>query len=75
MTMQKYNYNAKAKEVQRIYKLRYKPTIMCDLKAALEWAEGCEKSQFVMLGDDCKYWVVCPADAWSLIVAGYEYAE
>lgn len=33
------------------------------------------KPQRVILGDDMKFWVVCPADAERLYRAGYEYAE
>ncbi len=74
MTQAGYNYEAKAKEVKAVYNLRHTPRVTSSRAAAFEWAEGCEKLHFVILGDDCKFWVVCPADASKLINAGYEYA-
>ena len=70
-----YDYRGKAKQVKAIYNLRHQPTIMCSRPAAFRWAEGMNKLHFVILGDDCMFWVVCPADASRLIKAGYEYAQ
>ncbi len=75
MTTSTYDYRTKAKQAKIIYNLRYQPTIMCSRATAFEWAAGMNKLHFVILGDDCMFWVVCPADALRLIKAGYEYAQ
>ena len=74
MKAKAYDLNAKAKQVKEIYSLRHRPTIISDRTAAFAWAAGMIKLHFVILGDDCKFWVVCPADASRLIKVGYEYA-
>ena len=57
MTTNNY-WHTKSKEVKEIYNLRHFPTIMSDRTSALEWAKGMNKLHFVILGDDCKFWVV-----------------
>ena len=39
------------------------------------FARHAEKTQWVMLGDDGRYWVATPADCPRLEGAGYEYAD
>jgi hypothetical protein len=44
------------------------------LANARSWVDHGVKPQRIMLGDDEKFWVVCPADAARLERAGCEYA-
>lgn len=75
MNSNSYDWQAKSKQVKEVYGLRHRPDILSNRTAAFEWANGVKKLHFVILGDDCKFWVVCPADASRLIKAGYEYAK
>lgn len=63
------------KQVQTSLNLRYEPDAFVSLANALSFAHGCHKPHRVMLGDDGRFWVVCPADADVLDRAGYEFAE
>ncbi len=68
-------YFTEAKRIREIYKLRFSPTITANRSAAISWASTTVELSKVILGDDCKYWVVGIADACRLIKAGYELAE
>ena len=46
-----------------------------DRGLAFAHAASANKTLWVMLGDDGKFWVVCPADAARLERMGYEYAN
>lgn len=41
---------------------------------AFSFAQGCLKAQWVMLGDDGRYWVTTPANCARLERMGYEFA-
>lgn len=56
-------------------KLKYKPSKFSSRELAFNSLKHCLKPHRVILGDDMKFWVVCPADAEKLHRAGYEYAE
>jgi len=62
-------------EIKKSYNLKYRPDQFSTLAAAKRWADRCEKPHQVILGDNGKYWVVCPADAAKLQKAGLEYAQ
>jgi len=64
-----------AKNIKDTYNLRYKPSIISRLDLAVKNAERCIKPHIVMLGDNGKYWVVCPSDAERLRKNGYEDAQ
>lgn len=61
------------KSLKSIYNLRYEPTVMSTERAAKSWADHSTKLQLIVLGDNGKFWVCCPADAGKLVKAGYEY--
>ncbi len=54
--------------------LRYEPTAFTNRETAFGWSKHTVKPSMVILGSDCKFWVVCPADASRLIKLGYEFA-
>ena len=54
--------------------LRNEITIMSTLEGAKRFASKCIKAHEVILGDNCKFWVVCFADAQRLVKQGYEIA-
>jgi hypothetical protein len=54
--------------------MKYEPIKFIDRNNAFSFAARCLKSMWVMLGDDDRFWVVCPADASRLEKQGYEYA-
>lgn len=56
------------------YGLKYEPAKFHDRELAFRSLNSHIKPQRVMLGDDGKFWVVCPADASRLERAGLEYA-
>ena len=56
-------------------KLRYSPEKYSTRELAFSSLKHCVKPMRVILGDDMKFWVVCPADAEKLHKAGYEYAK
>lgn len=56
-------------------KLRHAPDKYSDRELAFNSLKHYVKLHVVILGDDMKYWVVCPSDAERLHKAGYEYAE
>ena len=45
------------------------------LANARSYSNRTAKVSTIVLGDDCKFWVVTPAVASTLIAAGYEIAE
>ena len=51
-----------------------KPACYSDRELAFASLDHAVKPLRVMLGDDCRYWVVTPADAQRLERAGYEWA-
>jgi len=51
-------------------KLRHQPAKFNSKKLATSYAD--RSGERVVHGDDGKFWVVCPADAWTLEVNGYE---
>lgn len=62
-------------EVKNKNGLKYNPAIFSDRELAFSFAHGSVKPHRVILGENGKYWVVCPADAERLQKAGYEYAK
>jgi hypothetical protein len=56
------------KVLQRVYRFH-------DRDRAFGFAGHAAKTQWVMLGDDGRYWVATPADCARLERAGYEYAD
>ena len=52
----------------RVYRFR-------DRDRAFGFARHAARTQWVMLGDDDRYWVATPADCARLERAGYEFAE
>lgn len=57
----------------RFLGLKYRPDAY--RSEELAWsAANRMKAGVVMLGDDCRFWVVCLADADRLEKAGYEFA-
>jgi hypothetical protein len=53
--------------------LRYTPDVYINLGTAKFAMEHMGKKCWVIvMGDNCKYWVVCFADAGKLVKAGYE---
>jgi hypothetical protein len=63
------------KTTKAAYGLRYEPAKFVDRGLAFKNAASCIKPHRVMLGDDMRYWVVCPADAQRLERQGIEYAD
>lgn len=62
-------------EIKIAYGLRHEPMRYRALRLALNAAYvHATKPMCVVLGDDGRYWVVCPADASRLERAGLEYA-
>ena len=55
--------------------LRYEPTYFLNRTNAFSWSNHTEKTSFVMLGCDERFWVVCGADASRLSKLGYEFAK
>lgn len=54
--------------------LRYTPDVYINLSTAKFAMEHMiKKCWVIVMGDNCKYWVVCFADASKLTAAGYEY--
>jgi hypothetical protein len=70
--MLSYMNNSNTKQVAG---LKYQPIRFINLSLAIEHAANCIKPQRVMLGDDSRFWIVCPADAARLEAMGYEYAN
>lgn len=58
----------------KINGLKNQPVRFVNRELAIYHAATCIKPQRVMLGDDGRYWIVCPADASRLEDMGYEYA-
>lgn len=56
-------------------KLKYQPSKYNSRELAFNSLNHCVNPHRVILGDDMKFWVVCPADAERLYRVGYEYAE
>jgi hypothetical protein len=54
---------------------KYQPFKFISRELAFAFANRSDKFTAVMLGDDSRYWVVCPADASRLERAGYEWAK
>jgi len=54
--------------------LRREPDMVSNGENAISYSRTCIKAKMVILGDDCKFWVCCPADASRLNKLGYEYA-
>jgi hypothetical protein len=54
--------------------LRHEPSRFSNRESAFNYSNRTIKMSLVMLGCDCKFWVVCPADATRLLKQGYEYA-
>ena len=61
--------------IRRKFGLRHEPIFVHDRAAAFEIAAHCLKPHRIILGDDERFWVVCPADAAKLSEIGYEYAN
>ena len=55
--------------------LRHEPRQFSSRDLAFSAANRSQKTAWVMLGDNEKFWVVCPADAAKLERMGYEYAK
>lgn len=63
-------------KVKQALNLRYTPTAYNHREFAFASLERAVKPCWVvMLGDNCKYWVVCMSDAAKLERAGYEIAK
>ena len=77
MKSRKANRGAKTmsatKSLKQTLNLRREPVAFRSLELAIRFAARA-KALWVMHGDDCAAWVVCPADAARLEKAGYEYA-
>jgi len=56
------------KIINRMYKFR-------KLNTARNFANHCNGTMLIVLGDDDRFWVGVPPDTEKLIEAGYEYAE
>ena len=62
-------------EIKKINNLRHNPSIFSNRENAFNSLKHYVKSCYtVILGDDCKYWVVCFSDAQRLQKGGYELA-
>jgi hypothetical protein len=60
------------KTIKQLYGLRHTPDELSTLEGAKRYAERCVKLHVIVLGDNCKFWVVCLADAIKLKTFGYE---
>jgi hypothetical protein len=61
-------------DIKNRYGLRNNPDMLTNLSAAKRWAENCSKLHVVVMGDNGYYWVVCFADAQTLVNQGLEIA-
>jgi len=61
--------------IRQKFGLRHEPIFVQDRAAAFDIAAHCMKPHRIILGDDERFWVVCPADAAKLSKMGYEYAN
>lgn len=65
--------NEQKKQLKATLNLRYCPDVYIDLNTAkFAIANMVKKCWVIVMGDNCKYWVVCMTDASKLITAGYE---
>ena len=64
-----------AKQIKESNNLKHEPGIFNSRELAFSSLKHYVKSHRVILGENEKYWVVCPADAARLEKNGYEYAE
>lgn len=69
------NDNAAPKTTKTAYGLKYEPAKYRDRALAFASLRHAAKPMRVMLGDDQRFWVVCPADAARLERQGIEYAD
>jgi hypothetical protein len=64
-----------ANEIKNSLNLRHSPTIFNNRENAFNSLKSYVKSCYtVVLGSDCKFWVVCFSDAQRLQKLGYELA-
>jgi len=64
----------KMRDIKKELGLKYQPSRLSDREAAFRYSNHTVKPSIVMLGDDQKFWVVCPADAHRLLRQGFECA-
>jgi hypothetical protein len=63
------------KNLKQTLGLRHNPDQLSSREAAFRLANNCIKLHMVVLGDNCKFWVVCFSDAQKLVKLGYEIAK
>lgn len=61
--------------IKNTYGLRNNVDILSTKESAFRYASNCIKLHVVILGENCKYWVVCFSDAQKLVKAGFELAN
>lgn len=60
------------KNLKSIMNLRHEPIVLISLMNAISCVKHTAKTSFIVMGDNCQYWVVCMSDASRLEKMGYE---
>jgi len=62
------------KNIKNKLNLRYEPMSLKSKTLAENCAAHCIKTHMLILGENDRFWVVCPSDFSRLLKAGYEAA-